>query len=497
MRQSLFWHSCIFMTSCCYTCWVESLSTPCATSPRLVARRIQRASSVEESNHLLNQYCAGTQSLDDGPFLAALQVCGTNSDLSTALQIFHRFPQESCRSLTISICGKCGDHQEALKILRSAPAFSLACHHAAMAACGNALAWEDAIRLLDSMPDDQRTILSCSICLTALAKANRGEEALSLLNRMGSNGFPEPDPVSYQRTALALVGMGDVDRARNLLSEMKAKNLEPSETMYDLIVSAYSKIGNWGMVKAIEKDRKTTKKVTDAFQPWPEKGELVKSGRGRTAFWFLGTYSTDSNHRCELSIGLQPHRNPGKNGIKLVLKEGSFKIGYLLMVNSAVDQSSTLLGLYLDPTQRERGLSKIVLAVWMKLCLEAGVTPVTGVMNKPLICLVLQHTFGYLPVEHKGTNVEISPGQDGAVILYSSSRTLSGAFCPRDVKRENLVLASQPTDPRGRVVRVRSPFVPPTGLCERVKTVLTGKDGTGQFKYSLSDQSLKRILLGV
>jgi hypothetical protein len=169
------------------------------------------------------------------------------------------------------------------------------------------------------------------------------------------------------------------------------------------------------------------------------------------------------------------------------------KIGYLLMKNNASE--SSLLGVFLDPYQRQRGLSKIFLAIWMKLCLDADIDANTGVMNKPLLCLTLQHTFGYTPPALGGVPVEIaaSTTEAGRIVMYSATaKAIAGAFSPSDQKREGLVFVSKPPEPRGRVVHMKACLFPPEDLAPKVESIL---DGGGTFDYDRT-HCIKTIMCG-
>ena len=503
-------------------------------SSKLFIRRIERCKTVAEAQALMQQHDGQQASQisssnnnnnnrysawEDGPFLAALNVCGKHRDLSTALAIFRQHPTESCRSTTISICGRVGNVRQALQLWDDCPIFSVACCHAVMAACGQSGSWQDAMSVLDSMPLSTRSTLTYNVALSVLASSKRGTEAVALLNTMEEAAKTNPNsdchsdsdgkastttqrmterqpaaaiPICYQRVASALIGEGKIDDAAELVGRMQDRDMEPSDGMVDLIVAAYAKIGAWGKVTSLEEQvNQDGKTRTESFRPWPNCEGFKKVGQGKAAYWKLGRYRSD----IDLTIALQPHRNPGKNGIKLLLMDGTDRIGYLLMINSAQDRTSTMLGMYLDKQQRSRGLSKVLMAVWMRLCLDTNIQAVTGVMNKPLLCLVLQHTFGYNAphTDQRGMNVEISPGPDGAVVVYSPDRMLEGVFCPRDIKRENLILTKHPPTYRGRITRVKSTLVPPTKetLVNTIKGVL--ENG---FHYTLSVEALKQILLG-
>jgi hypothetical protein len=159
-----------------------------------------------------------------------------------------------------------------------------------------------------------------------------------------------------------------------------------------------------------------------------------------------------------------------------------------------------MLGVYVDPTRRKLGLSKLFLGIWMHLSLLANLTPITGVIQKPLLALALQHTFQYQPLANKGVDAQVSRGESGdTIVLYSSSlKSLEGAFSPRDVKREGLVFSMQPTN--GRVVRIGAPFEPPSdasvlqGVVDQV--LQTNGDSDYSLQMKVTPDDLRRVLLG-
>lgn len=453
-----------------------------STRTPLVARQMKKSKSVVECLALL----------PDEPttdvLLAALQVCGKHSDLATALKLLrdHKDHSEACITSTISIAGKCGDYKTAMKLLNESPTKSVASYHTALAACGKAKAWRECLQLYNQLPPSNRyaSTLPGNICLTAMANAKRGKEAQVFFE---THMVPHKhDLQSVLKTMTALIAARDLDNAHAVM--LKYGSADDSATLMDRLTSAYARANNWAMVEQLNSQSSSG---AISFQPWKV---LPKLGKGRAAHWKLGTYVDAHNN---LIVALQPHRNPTRNGIKLLLMDGETKIGYLLMKNT--DTESSLLGAFLDPNQRQRGLSKVFLAVWMQLCLDAGITAVTGVMNKPLLCLTLQHTFGYEPssssAEGAGAavSVEISPSKgDGKIVIYSpTGKSVAGAFSPADKKREALVIVNTPPEPRGRTVIVKSALRPPKDLADKVKCTLD----KGTFQYN-KEISIKSVLCG-
>lgn len=463
-----------------------------ATSSSWLVRRLRQTKSVAECLELV------PEDPSQDVVVAALHICGKHNDLGTAIELMKRHPSDTSLSLTISIAGKLGDYKKALQLLYSCSAPSspsIASYHACLAACGKAKAWRDCLDLYERLDPANRTACTAGIVLTAMAKSNRGSEALDFFHSLPES---RRDVQAVLKTMTALIGMRDLEAARQLV-----ENNAPHEAMIvNRLTSAYAKAGNWEMVRhlnAQSSQQQTTQPpkqkqqqqqhVAYSFEPW---NGLPKLGKGRAAYWKLGTYR-DKDTR-NLTVALHPHRNPTKNGIKLLLLDDTdVKIGFLLMQNTPTE--SSLLGVFLDPNQRQRGLCKLVLALWMTLCLDAKITPLTGVMNKPLLCLSLQHTFGYTPApNNQGVSVEISSSgtADGTIVMYSpSKKAIGGAFSPADKEREGLVFVTEPPDPRGRIVHIKTCLVPPTNLHTNVQKVLA----SGTFEYD-RQVHLKTILCG-
>ena len=114
-------------------------------------------------------------------------------------------------------------------------------------------------------------------------------------------------------------------------------------------------------------------------------------GWGHTARWRLGAYS-DGEFACDVDFALD--KNPDEPCCKLLFhaddaKTGrSRRVGYMLL--GAEADASALRGMHVREDLRGRGLSRLLLAVWLALCSEASLTPATKVINKPYLALTLQ-----------------------------------------------------------------------------------------------------------
>ena len=422
----------------------------------------------------------------------------------------------------------------------------------------------------------------------------RGNENLNLKK------LPPPDLSTFHLTIKALIASKNIDTAYGLLSTMmefdnwyrqqtmtKETPLRPNSVTFDLLINAYSRMGAWEKVKFVETiqsqytnsdtcfvfaalpfDQSTNHILTtttfDATELHDDDDQPIEVSTVRPLplsyfsssirlqwenvgmkkfknekYWMIGTY-VDRTKGYNFIVALQPHRNPIKNGIKILLYNhdmnttdavGTTKVGYLLMINHPVNDahdngtlgatrgSSTLLGVYLDPAFRQGGLSKIFIAMWLQLCCKARAVPRTGIMNKPLLALVLQHTFHFVPEVTNGSNgvnVEVSlvanttatdpslsvaSSSPAAIGIYSSNiKSLQGVFSLRDIRRENILLLREPSSPhRGRSCQIGATFVlsnlmtTTTVLNDVIEQQLLGKSKSGKLVYSTNDLNWENV----
>lgn len=256
-------------------------------------------------------------------------------------------------------------------------------------------------------------------------------------------------------------------------------SVQPNNSTYDLLVRASSRVGDWDMASLVDTLRyqavtiKVPPNTTSAafVDPMLHRSSIRASDKSplilhwgnekhgmekniKKKYWRIGRYK-DPAANLTFTVALQPNRNPAKNGMKILLLsengDTSTQVGYMLIINSVSEgaaAASTMLGLFLDHSIRKMGVSKVLIAIWLDLCVRAGLTPRTGVIHKPLLAMVLKHNFGFRPRQdemgdtQKGVLVEISPGSDGSTVeLYAPFlKSLQGAFASWDLKRENIRL---------------------------------------------------------
>ena len=486
-----------------------------------------------------------------------LRVCEKANKLNLALELYKKYPSETARITMISVLGRCNQITKAIELLEDddddiiigGPP-STASYNAAIAACGKLKDWELALDIYhNKIPKDKISSLTTNALLTILSKCRKGDHSLLIFENMNNNTRTRDttdgaDSVTYTLVISSLVRSNMVFEASQILEDIENRRRQhycsrkSIESMYELVLSAYSQQSDWSSVERLGKmrDRKNVSNGGDEdeddssddhmyqFQQWEG---LTKVDKGKESYWIIGTYQSDNNivdkdnddtnkNKLNITVGTRPHRNPARNGIQIVFFENIFdedtktwkqnKLGYLLMKNNSYDRTSSMLGMFLTQTERGRGISKICLSIWILLCLDASLLPVTGIINKPLLALILQYTFGFVSPSknknHNGVLVELSQDlQDKTcVVLYSSSKkSLEGAFSPSDRVHQNIkIISQQPPAVRGRIVRIGSKLKPSSELknlrdtCEEILSI----EEKYCWKCNLSCEEIQRIFLG-
>jgi pentatricopeptide repeat protein len=463
-----------YYLSCWGTVLVSSWSHSTTTSSSVYTRRIQAHSNNATNALLIAQQVVAAGIQDDKPIVEALRVCGNCNQPDQALEIFalvQGSDREQCLTMAISVLGACAKLDQALKLLDGAT--NIGPYNAAIAASGKAKNWETALKVYQMTVDRGITSgLTVNALLTILAQRRQGKKALEIL----STAPCKPDRLTYQYTVSALVRSGMTAEAFELLQKVhqEAGDIRPTEAMWEVVTVAFSKADDRATVNRIERMRypdqdPSTLSSAQAppFQHWTG---LVKVGRGKNQYWEIATIDVPGGDE-KMVVGVHPNRHPSKNGIQIEFYEESLqgplqrsKLGYVLVQPSG--RESRLLGMFLNGDQRGQGLSKICLAFWFKLCLGAGVVPTTGIINKPLLALLLEQKFAMVP--SGGVKMEISPDPEepSRVILYAPScKDLRGVFSPWDLRHQNLKLVQRaPEGRRGRKITVGATFRSPRSL---------------------------------
>lgn len=410
--------------------------------------------------------------------------------------------------------------------------------------------------------------------ISSLARNNYCKEAMQILNRMQSKGLP-PDINTYNQILIGIakesgrvVGASrivttDEDRsasvasetnngpamswhkvALELLHEMEAHNLRPTDQIYDSVISACTSAGEWNMAAKItekaELQRHIGKKrkfssVDGDYGICEDDAILIglpldsiesvanelhnaavayfdnlkafrKCGKSSEPWWEIGRYSircdsidttVSDDQPCGRSrsiiIGIQPHKNPFRNGLSLVFfdEASRVKLGRMLLRNESSRQSlrdtnqlgpiyfSSLVGMEVNKERRGEGLSKVFVAMWLRICLDTNTYPRAAVMNKPLISRVLMG-FGFVP-QNGGSRVELIRLNSGSdtekgdsdynphFALYSpSAKSLKGLFSQRALRLQNIAILDHPPSPPSRknasIVYVKSEFEHPIAI---------------------------------
>lgn len=209
----------------------------------------------------------------------------------------------------------------------------------------------------------------------------------------------------------------------------------------------------------------------------------------------------------DVIVAVQPDRSSGRKFI-FMERTGGDMLGYILLedgcvsVNddnnhkddvSSISYSSKFRGMEVTKSFRGRGFSTLFMSIWLGLCLDSNVTPLTVSLNKPLLALSFIG-FGFKPilneyadvdeyeqdgnyVKKKRTRkyarktpiaVEVSRGYNGTVNLYchnqEDNERLEAGFVQTEIISQNLSILKMPANPRGRTVLIRTCYVPPVDI---------------------------------
>lgn len=149
---------------------------------------------------------------------------------------------------------------------------------------------------------------------------------------------------------------------------------------------------------------------------------LQKVGGGRKAAeWRLGQLEYQPLSQQPLDVNVKLDGNPVEPccALTFVTASGS-RVGRLLL--ACGEETSWLRGMEIRTELRGRGLSKLLLASWLRLCAVAGLTPRTRVINKPRLSLALAR-FGFVPVNERGQVVMVGGRDSGRPARSAYVRT--------------------------------------------------------------------------
>ncbi|KAL1507132.1 hypothetical protein AB1Y20_007986 [Prymnesium parvum] len=388
--------------------------------------------------------------------LLELQACAATGQWQRALRLFHSQvpPDEASRILAIRACARAEAWRPALSLL-DAPA-GIGAYNAAIAACGRAGAWQAALSVWRRAQTDgaapSPTGVTITAAIAACGRAREWRAALTVLRE--AEGRRRPAASAYHAAARACERAGEWREALRLLEEMRGRG-EYSQAARQLEERCRAEGRAYSHLSGLRRVRAT--------------GGGARA-RARNACWAIGRYTTPALPLAPgeaVAVGLQPDRAPARNCFKLVFffeQPPHAKLGFLLLENSMGGRRSALRGLWIDESCRGRGLSKELVAIWLRLCLVAGLVPSTARINKPLIAHVLESSFGFVP-EGGGVRVVVSDAVRRRDCLHdrsgsSSAHVATNFVAPSIAFLEQRVAAVLDDDgPSGSKLRIE-PTVP-------------------------------------
>ena len=487
----------------------------------------------------------------------------------------------SCYRAALSAAGNCGRWRIGLMLLQRHMPERTGLHpnaesyHTQIASCRKCGAVDAALCLLTEM-EHGRVITSLAVgastsrlvpkvdrmayitAITACTQNKRCDDAAKILSRMERRGI-EPAISEYNQvlSAYAKAGGRHADALALLRKIEDGVHVEANRETYDIVIRCCGKDGAWdeashimertgvsptddkgsGKSQNSSSGAEISKAEDDTYdysKYYEDLNRLPKLGKGKDMYWEIGRYSRSESKDDDIIVGVQPHRNPKRNGVSLVFMDASNpteKLGFMLVRHSLGDKNgddnsdptpsplfSALIGMLVDEKYRGSGLSSTFVAIWLQLCLDLGIFPRAEVMKKPLISAALAK-FGFHPLKG-GVPVEISPVStltnqelkwDASVVLYSPKRqSLGGLYRERDLRVQKLVVANDPPSPRGTLVHVGTGFhhpiydhsILPNFTCQdnrqklkqNVANVLQRSNGS--LSLNDDDDLLKKALFG-
>lgn len=176
-------------------------------------------------------------------------------------------------------------------------------------------------------------------------------------------------------------------------------------------------------------------------------------------FWMVGTFE---NPRAELTLGIgwRLDKNSTTDCLEVMLTRGDKTMGYVLV--ELLGGTLALRGMTVYDELRGKGLASLLIALWLKLCVELKLPAATKKIDKPVISLMLQK-FGFVPCSTK-TEVEVGAeaGAQGEVVLWSADAVqLRATFSKRYLKTQNMVIADECPE-NSRTVWVNTAYSAPS-----------------------------------
>lgn len=426
---------------------------------------------------------------------------------------------EHCMSIAISACGKAKQADAAVSLL--SPSAGVGSYNAAIIACGRSGHWEEAIAVLDRMVNSSSvapTTLTYTTAITACSKAKAWEAALQLLDDIEAQGL-KPTASAYNAAMLVCDRAGEWQAVLQLLEDMQSRGLY-NEAALNTAVRACSRCGQFdharlvlaratsaqsvagGAIKTAEAPqhdfdhhilRESDFKgstTSDSSNIKPTRAHLAHfsglrrvDGTGASAHkrakrwarhvWAVGVYTAPE---IELDVVVAPDRAAGRNCLKIIFidRGTARKVGFMLIENErARDErgggTSALRGLRIDDEHRGRGLTKVLIAIWLHVCLVAGMSPRAAEINKPILSHTLERRFGFVP--------------DGGVAVRVSSAT----------RRRDCIVDRRDD---GEAVHVQTGFTAPTAtqLEHAVAEVIGSADA--RILIEPEHEALARAMLG-
>jgi pentatricopeptide repeat protein len=468
-------------------------------------------------------------------------------------------PETEIYHAVLNALGRCGECDKLLGILDEMEHMFDRCQQLQLEHCGNDTSTNinGETTYINKYPPIDR--MAYQTAASSLSKHGHVGTAITLVDRMKERGIL-PDSNCYNMLLIGIAkeagrenSVNSLDEniesanfawhkvALSILSEMEDQGLIPTEQAYNSAISACAKERAWKEAARIEtKEQRPSSQGSIKFSKVSTTQNQLsayftdlecykKVGKGKDSYWEVGSYKGRDTQK--IMIGVQPHRNPVRNGLSLVFYDDNRKLGRLLLKNAPCKHNgsifSSIVGMEVNKSLRGQGLSKLIVAIWLKICLSTNAYPRAALINKPLISLVLMK-FGFVPQEG-GACVELirlksesSPAEindtthkyNPSFGLYSSSKkSLQGVFSERVLRSQNIAVLDHSLSlleqGRGTTIYIKTTFEhplaissntvdykPPIELKQKVKEVTETSTSGSRLQRKILEDQLNEFLDG-
>ena len=229
---------------------------------------------VKQAFHVLNIMRYNTTVKPDTvTYTAAISVCERIGDVANAVRMFEAMKEDEVTpnlwtySACISTCAKGRRLDLALDFWHQLHEQGLkpntVLYNSIISACEKGRDLMRALNILSTMYQDQvpRDVITYNSVISACEKAGNHKKALYFLNKMYAIDGIHPDTVSYNSALSACAKGLQIEKAKDLLIQMKQQNIPRDAFTYNSLMDAYARTKNLNAVMSTFTEMKQDGKI--------------------------------------------------------------------------------------------------------------------------------------------------------------------------------------------------------------------------------------------